>query len=664
MSALENKDTEIVPAEGTIETTLQSVEQADTIMEESVEQPDIIMEKPVEQPDTIMEKSAESVDLETIEEPSIEEVSVEESEDIAAKSPEIETAENTDYSSFSREELVDALKTLVEKEVYTVKSEIDTIKQLFYKSLKTENDALKEKHVEEGGVAEEFVSLKDELEETLKNLLNQFRAKKTAYTAQIEQEKETNLLQKQHILEQMKTLTGNNEDVSANIKEFKDLQQKWKTVGQVPTTEISGLWKQYNICQETFWDLVKINNELREYDFKKNLELKAQLCESAERLANETDIISAFRQLQQLHDEWREIGPVSRDLREDIWTRFKEASTIINKKHVDFFETRRKSEDDNLEAKTALCEKIEAIDYNTLTTFNAWDDVSKTVMQWQAEWRTIGYASNKVNQKIYDRYRKACDSFFAAKTGFFKGIRDELSVNLEKKKSLCEKAETLKDSVEWKETAEKLIQLQKEWKTVGAVHKKYSEELWKRFIGACDYFFEQKNKNSSGQRNEEAENLNKKRELIEKIKNFDKTENSNKSQAELRELIAQWNSIGFVPFKEKDKIYKEYRAAIDKQFDALNVDVANRRLDTFRSNLEDMANKGENKLYREREKMARAYEHLKSEITTYENNIGFFTSSSKKGGGLIKEMEKKIQSLKEECNLLVKKIQLLDEKIS
>ena len=633
MNPLENKDTELTPAEGSLDNTLQQ--------------------------EPIIEEGAEGNTDSTTETPLPEEVV-----ELAASDDKDESAaEAATQQPLSREELIEKLKTLVEMDVNEVKDEVENIKHLFYKSLKAENEILKAKSIEDGDETE-FIPKKDELEDQLKNLLNQYRSKRATYIAQIEQEKENNLLQKKHILEQMKKLTESNDDVSSNIKEFKDLQQKWNSIGQVPQKDVSDLWKQYNMFQEQFWDLVKINNELREYDFRKNLEAKTLLCEAAERLDAESDVVSAFRQLQQLHDEWREIGPVARDLREDIWTRFKDASTTINKKHQEFFDDLRKSEDENLEAKIALCEKIEAVEYKDLASFKAWEEASGKVMALQAEWRTIGFAPRKSNQKVYDRYRTACDTFFTAKTTFFKDVKKDLTENLEKKRVLCEKAEALKDSTDWKETTDKLIQLQKEWKTIGPIPKRHSDELWKRFITACDYFFEQKNKNTSSQRSEELDNLTKKKEVIEQIKAFQKTDDTNKSLAELRELIAQWNAIGFVPFKEKDKIYKEYRTAIDQQFDALNIDASNRRLDTFRSNLEDMASKGENKLYREREKMIRAYEHMKSEITTYENNIGFFTSSSKKGGGLIKEMEKKIQTLKEECNLLEDKIKLLEDKLA
>lgn len=568
-----------------------------------------------------------------------------------------------DFASCSKMELIDNLKLLIDKEVDVIKDDVEQIKQLFYKKIKAEIEEQKKIFIEEGGIETDFVATKDELEEALKTLLNQFRAKKATLLAQIEKEKENNLLQKQHLLEQMKVLVASNDDVSTHINEFRTLQQKWKSIGQVPQTASTELWKQYNLYQESFWDLIKINNELREYDFKKNLEAKNLLCDAAEKLVEETDVVLGFQKLQKLHEEWHELGPVAREIREQIWARFKEASTAINKKHQSYFDSIRKIEEDNMVSKTELCEKIEAFDYSNLNNYRLWDEATKTILAWQEEWRAIGFAPRKVNQKIFDRYRKACDAFFTAKGEFYKETKNVLTQNSDKKKALCEQAEALKDSTDWKSTGEKLISLQKEWKTVGPVAKKYSDELWKRFIAACDYFFEQKNKSTSGQRNAETENLAKKKELIERIIHLEKSDNSSENVALIRTMMAEWNTIGHVPFKEKDKVYKEYREAVDKQFEILNVDSTNRRIDNFKTNLKDMSSKGENKLYREREKLVRAFEHLKTEIATYENNIGFFSSSSKKGGGLIKEMERKIETLKEESKLIEQKINLIDENL-
>ena len=394
----------------------------------------------------------------------------------------------------TKSELVEKLRALIDKEVEEVKDEVETIKQQFYKKTKAEIEELKKAFEEAKEDVSEFIAPKDEHEEIFKSLLNTFRTKKAALAAQHEKEKESNLLQKRHILEQMKTLVDSNDDVSSHIAEFRNLQQKWKSIGQVPQAASTELWKQYNLYQESFWDLIKINNELREYDFKKNLEAKNQICDVAEKLDSEKDVITAFQHLQKLHEEWHNLGPVAREIREQIWNRFKEASTVINKKHQSYFDSIRKIEEENFEAKSALCDKIEAFDFSTLNNYKGWDDATKIMLAWQEEWRTIGFAPRKVNQKVFDRYRKACDSFFSAKAEFYKDTKNVLTQNTDKKKALCEKAEALKESTEWKETGDKLIQLQKEWKTIGPVAKKLSDELWKRFISACDYFFEQKTK--------------------------------------------------------------------------------------------------------------------------------------------------------------------------
>jgi hypothetical protein len=577
----------------------------------------------------------------------------------------VSESKSLDLQALSREELVAHLKQLLTLEIEVIKDDVEHVKLLFYKKLKADNEESKKAFLESGGEEHDYKPVKDGLDEELKTLLNEYKTKKAALIAKTEADKENNLLQKQHILERMKVLVESNDDVSSHINEFRELQKKWKTIGQVPQEHVNELWKSYAACQESFWDLIKINNELREYDFKKNLELKTAICEAAERLDEESDVISAFHQLQKLHDEWRETGPVAREFREDIWNRFKAASAVINRKHQGHFDEIRKIEEDNLVAKTALCEKIEAYDFAPLNSYKAWDEATKTIMGWQEEWRTIGFAPRKSNHKIFDRYRAACDAFFNAKAEFYKASKNVLSENLEKKKALCEQAEMLKDSTDWKETAETLIRLQKEWKTIGPVAKKYSDEVWKRFISACDYFFEQKQKNTSGQRTEELENLTKKKELIAKINELDTAEDKTPAEVltTLREYIAMWNEIGHVPFRDKDKIYKEYRSAVDKMFEKLNVDANQRRLDTFKTNLKDMSTKGENKLLREREKLMRAYEHLKSEIATYENNIGFLTSTNKKGSGLIKEMERKIEALKEEAALIEQKITLIEESL-
>jgi isopenicillin N synthase-like dioxygenase len=578
------------------------------------------------------------------------------------------TSSNMNYNNCTLEELYNLLTTILIKEVSEIRDEVEIIKQVFYKKRKIEVDEQKKAFLESGEDENSFIPSSSEIEEKFKTLLNEYRVKKASFTAHLEKEKENNLLKKQELLNQMKSLAEQNDgDASTHIPEFKTLQVKWKQIGQVPQSAVIELWKQYNLYQEAFWDLVKINNEMREYDFKKNLELKTSICEQAENLNEENDVIIAFQKLQLLHEKWHDIGPVNRELRESLWSRFKEASSSINKKHQAYFDTIRKSEEENLTLKTNLCEKIETFDLKEICTYKEWDEATKKMLEWQAEWKSIGFAPRKVNQKIFERYRSACDKFFEAKSEFYKQSKNELNLNAEKKKSLCEQAELLKESTNWKETSELLTQLQKEWKTIGPVSKKQSDELWSRFIGACDYFFQQKNKNISNSKSIEHDNLAKKIDLIEKINAFVQMDNYQNSLQALKELTNQWNEIGHVPFKEKDKLYKEYKTALDKQFELLNATTNNstekKRVNNSsnKSNSHQEGRKKENKGSSERDKLYRQYESLKSEIATYENNIGFFSSSTKKGGGLIKEMEDKINALKLECKQIEKKIIEIDE---
>lgn len=574
-----------------------------------------------------------------------------------------EDTQSIAWGNLSKQELTEKMQALLDKPVLSVKQQVDAIKQHFYRKSKLETDQQRTEYIENGGSEMDFIPAPTELESEFKELLDKYKEQRAKHIAEQEEEKEKNLLQKQHIIQQITQLVETKEDVSSNINTFKQLQQEWKAIGAVPANVNNELWKEYNQQQEAFWDLIKINNELREYDFKKNLKAKTKLCEIAEELDKEEDVITAFRELQKLHDKWRELGPVARELREDLWQRFKEASTVINKKHQSHFSEIREVEVENLTKKEALCERIETINTDELNSYKEWEETTKKVLEIQEEWRSIGFAPRKQNKKIFERYRKACDDFFNAKAEFYKGVKAGLNENLEKKKELCEQAEAIKDSTNWKTTTDKFIKLQKEWKMIGPVPRKQSDDVWKRFIKACDYFFEQRNKELYGHKIEEQNNLTKKKELIEKIKNFEKKEDSSESLTALRGLAAEWNAIGHVPYKEKDKIYKAYKTALDEQFDALDIDKSQRRLETFKSNLSDMSDKGENKLYRERDKLMRTHEHLKSEIATYENNIGFFSVSSKKGGGMLAEMQRKIDTLKQECKLIEKKINLIDDKL-
>lgn len=568
------------------------------------------------------------------------------------------------YAEMLKPELLETLKQLVEKDVNAVKDDVEAIKQSFYKQLRNEVEEQKKKFVEQGGEEVDFQYEKDELEVELKSLLAIYREKKAVLHKQLEDAKETNLLQKQHILEQMRVLSENSDDITSNINEFRALQQKWKTIGHVPATKTNDLWKQYNLYQESFWDLVKINNELREYDFRKNLEAKTLLCEAAEKLVSDENVLNAFQQLQLLHEEWHNIGPVSRELRDNIWNRFKAATSEINRRQQSHFDELRAGEEENYNAKIALCEKLEAIDFSKIDSYKAWDEAGKSILAIQDEWRLIGFAPRKVNQQVYDRYRKACDAFFDAKNKFYRESKQVLNENLNKKKQLCERAEALKDSTDWKQTGAEFVKLQKEWKQIGPVPKKISDEVWKRFIKACDYFFEQKNKNTSDSKSAETENLAKKKAIIVQIDALNVEAGDKEGLAELRKMIAEFNAVGHVPFNEKDKVYNEFRKIVDAKFDKLNIDGSQRRLDSFKNNLKDMSTKGDSKLMSERQKLMRAYEHLNSEISTYENNIGFLTVNSKKGSGLIKEMERKIESLKEESKLIEKKINLIEQSLN
>ncbi|MDR0682048.1 MAG: DUF349 domain-containing protein [Dysgonamonadaceae bacterium] len=569
-----------------------------------------------------------------------------------------------EIDKLNKEEILEQLATAVDQKFdNSLKNKIDALKQAFYKLKKIETEAAKKAFIESGGLEEEFKAEEDE--EKLKNLLSIFREKKTSLIAETEKVKEENLIIKKAIIEKIKELVDSKEDFYKVNNEFKKLQQQWKEIKQIPQSAVNELWKEYQHYSEKFYDLLKINNEMRDYDFKKNMELKQNLCVAVEKLDEEKDVVSAFYQLQKLHQEWREIGPVSREFREEIWARFKKASSVINKRHQEHFDALRGLEQRNLEEKNAICEEVEAIDYSKLLSFKEWDEQNKRVLNLQDKWKTIGFAPRKHNVKIFERFRTACDVFFQKKSDFYKGIKDLMDVNMEKKKNLCEQVEALKDSQDWKETTDKLVALQREWKTIGPVSRKYSDTIWKRFISACDYFFEQKNIHFSSQKSEEVENLKKKKEIIAHLNAIDESLPVNEAIAQIREYMAQFNDIGHVPFREKDKIYKDYRIAVDNHYDRLKIDESERRLQSFKANLNEYSTgeKSKNKLLNEREKLMRNYERLKNDIQTYENNIGFLSVSSKGGGGLLKEMLHKIETLKDELNLIEKKIEVIDQSL-
>ena len=593
-------------------------------------------------------------------------VAAEETSEAEVKTDEVAAGEETVATTgkLSKEEILEKLTGLVGAAADTTRYEVEALKQAYYKIHRSEVDELKKAFLTAGGEEKDFVAPEDETESKIKELLNVYKEKRAAILAEEERVKAANYALKLQLIDQLKALTESQEDFNKLYNDFKDIQQRWKEVKAVPQEHVSELWKNYQIYSEKFYDIIKINNQFRDYDFKKNLEMKTALCETVEKLQTEPDVVSAFHQLQKLHQQWREIGPVAKELREELWSRFKAASTIINKRHQEHFEGLKAKEQENLEAKTAICEQIENIDFQALKSFKDWEEKNKEVIALQDKWKTIGFAPKKSNVKIFERFRAACDVYFNRKSEFYKNIKDEMEKNLELKKALCEKAEALKDSTDWKSTTEKMIALQKEWKTIGSVARKHSDAVWKRFISACDYFFEQKNKNASSQKSVEQTNLAAKKALIEKINTLDEADHD-EALAVLKGYMAEWNTIGHVPFKEKDKVYKEYHEAVDKQFDRLKVDQNDRKMQTFRSNLSDMSNgeRGKGKLYGEREKLMRMYERMKNELQTYENNIGFLSISSKGGGGLLKEMERKIDKLKNEMALIIKKIDAIDENL-
>ena len=563
----------------------------------------------------------------------------------------------------TKEEILAKLKEVVADVENVAKPEIDGLKQSFYKLHNAEQDAARKLFIENGGAAENFVPQTDSVEEEFKNIMSVIKEKRSALTAELEKQKEMNLQVKLSIIEELKELVESPDDANKSYTEFKKLQQQWNEVKLVPQAKVNELWKNYQLYVEKFYDLLKLNNEFREYDFKKNLEIKTHLCEAAEKLADEADVVSAFHQLQKLHQEFRDTGPVAKELRDEIWARFKAASTTVNRRHQQHFEALKEVEQHNLDQKTVICEIIEAIDYKELTNFASWESKTQEVIALQNKWKTIGFAPQKMNVKIFERFRKACDEFFRRKGEFFKSLKEGMNENLEKKRALCEKAEALKDSTDWKATADELTKLQKEWKTIGPVAKKYSDAVWKRFISACDYFFEQKNKATSSQRSVEQENLEKKKAIIEKLNVIDDQMDTEEATQLVRDLMKEWNGVGHVPFKEKDRIYKQYHSQIDKLFERFNISASNKKLSNFKSTISSIQEGSPQALYREREKLVRAFDNMKNELQTYENNLGFLTTSSKKGNSLLTEINRKVEKLKADIELVKEKIKVVDENI-
>lgn len=559
----------------------------------------------------------------------------------------------------TKQEVLERVKEIARSAEAPNKEELDHLKTTFYKLHLAERDAQTKEYLEKGGDPEKFVLLPDDTEEAFKAEMQIIKEKRAKIFLEQEEEKQENLAKKLEIIEKIKAMTTSPEEANQSYNDFKALQQEWKDIKTVPADKANELWRNYQLYVEQFYDLLKLNSEAREYDFKKNLEAKTALCEAAEKLDEEPDVISAFHQLQDLHQQYREIGPVAKELREQIWSRFKAASTVINKKHQQYFEEIRSKEEKNLELKTALCEKLEAIDLDAIKTAAQWETTTKEVIAMQQEWREIGFAPQKMNVKIFERFRTINDVFFSKKAAFFKELKSQYSSNLEKKQELVKKAQELADSTDWKKTGDKIIALQKEWKTVGVVPRKQGELLWKDFLDACNKFFEARNKANAGTRNTEHSNLAKKREVVAKLKDLLENPVENVQQA-LQKLTEEYNSIGHVPFKEKDNIYKEYHEVLDKIYKDLHISNAKRRLDNFKSNLKNVAEKGSDALDNERGRLLRRYDQLRSDITTYENNLGFLNAASKKGNSLVEEMNRKVQKLKDDLELVKQKIKAID----
>lgn len=568
----------------------------------------------------------------------------------------IEQTRQEEVSNLSCAEVIARVKELAEDPLTASKEELDSLKQQFYKQHRAVVDAAKEAHLANGYELDTFKPDTTE-EDEYKAVMAIIKDKRAEQQREIERVQEENFLKKEAILSRIQEMIDNADKEQASYNDFKALQQEWKNVGNVPATKQTELWKHYQILTEQFYDILKLNIEFREYDFKKNLEAKTRLCEAAERLADEADVVSAFHQLQKLHQEYREIGPVARELREEIWNRFKTASSVVNKRHQQHFEELKSRETENLVKKTVLCEKVEAIDFTALTNYALWNDKTQEVIAMQEEWKSIGFAPQKMNGKIFERFRAACDAFFARKADFFKGMKDNLAINLEKKIALCEQAEALQDSTDWKATSDKLGALQREWKTIGPVAKKHSDQVWKRFITACDAFFEKRKAAGSSQRTEEQQNLAKKKEVIAALSAIDPEHLSDEAVAKMHELIREWNGIGHVPFRDKDKVYKQYKAIIDRLFEALHASEASKKIARFKDSIKEGMN-----VARERERLLRAYDNMCNEIKTYANNLGFLTSSSKSGNNLVAEMQRKMEKLKADAEMVLKKIRALEEK--
>ncbi len=611
---------------------------------------------PAEATEAAQEETKEAAN-EPVAEPAVEPEA--ELQDAAEAATEAEAEPEYKRHYASKKEVLARVKEIAHGDEAPAKGEVDYLKTVFYKLHIAEREAILKSYIDGGGDPENYHVLPDDDEEAFKAEMGIIKEKRQKLLREQEEEREANLKRKLDIIDKIKAMVTSPEEANKSYQEFKALQQEWKEIKNVPASKASELWRNYQLYVEQFYDMLKLNSEAREYDFKKNQETKLRLCEAAEKLADDPDVISAFHQLQKLHQEYRETGPVAKELREEIWARFKAASTVINKRHQQHFEQLRAKEEENLARKTALCERVEAIAAEENKGAGDWEKHTKAIIEVQAEWKTIGFAPQKMNVKIFERFRAACDDFFGRKAEYFKTLKETFKANADKKRALVEKAKALQDSTEWRSTSDKLIALQKEWKTIGMTPKKVGDQLWEEFIGACNHFFEARNAANHGQRSEEHANLAKKREVIEKLKAIT-AETVDNVQEAVQKLVEEYNAIGHVPYKEKDKVYNEYRAALDRIYKELNVSVAQRRLSNFKNKLKSVAEQGEGALDNERARLMRQYEALRSEVQTYENNLGFLNAKSKSGNSLVDEMNRKVQKLKDDMNLLREKIKAID----
>ena len=652
MTEIKNPTEEPVVETTAIEETATPVveETTEPVVEETAEP---VVEETAE---SVVEEAAEPV-VEEAAEPVVEEETAEPVAEEVVEDPQAETSTTSIANYESKAEVVARLKEIADNDEEVTRQELDSLKSNYYRIHHQESEAAYKKFVDEGGVAEEYTPEPDPYEADFKETMAVLREKRAVAAAALEQEREENYQKKLAIIEKINTLTENPDEINRGYNDFKALQQEWNELKEVPADKATSLWKTYQQAVEAFYDTLKLSNELRAYDFKKNLEKKTAICEAAEALANETDIIVAFRKLQQLHQDFRETGPVASDLREQIWTRFKEASTVINKRHQEYFEARKQKEEENLEKKTAICETIEGFNLDELKTFAEWNAMSEKITALQAEWKTIGYAPQKMNTKIFERFRAACDTFFTRKGEYFQSVRNNLNQNYALKLDLVEKAEALKDSTDWKATTDILVDLQKKWKEIGTVPKKYSDQIWERFNAACDAFFAAKKEANKGEHEEQNANMAKKRSIIDMLAAIVPEEFEGDLRSKLRKAQEEWNQIGHVPFREKDKLYKLLREQMDRLYGYANEHAAKRRIDRFKESIKG-GNGGDL-----RSRLTRQLEILKNEIKTYENNLGFLSlsSKSKQGNALIEELNRKMDKLKSDMEEVKAKIAALEE---